>query len=92
MHLNYAKSKSDKMRELSDMIFVPQTQEPIGYCFFFLADPLKFKQHPTDEPKEVWGYVDVRPSAHMFYWLYYTTNIGGYKNSPLVMWLQVCMF
>ncbi|XP_041363466.1 retinoid-inducible serine carboxypeptidase-like [Gigantopelta aegis] len=37
---------------------------------------------------EEWAYVNVRPSAHMFYWLYKTTSAAGYKNAPLVMWLQ----
>ncbi|EDV96063.1 retinoid-inducible serine carboxypeptidase [Drosophila grimshawi] len=36
-----------------------------------------------------WGYVDVRPGAHMFYWLYYTTaDVASYKERPLVIWLQ----
>ncbi|KAM8709686.1 hypothetical protein ACLKA7_016490 [Drosophila subpalustris] len=36
-----------------------------------------------------WGYVDVRPGAHMFYWLYYTTaNVSSYTQRPLVIWLQ----
>ncbi|XP_046553746.1 retinoid-inducible serine carboxypeptidase-like [Haliotis rubra] len=33
-----------------------------------------------------WAYVDVRPGAHMFYWLYRTTSPSA--NAPLVMWLQ----
>ncbi|KAH8302968.1 hypothetical protein KR044_012475, partial [Drosophila immigrans] len=36
-----------------------------------------------------WGYVDVRPGAHMFYWLYYTTaNVSSYTDRPLAIWLQ----
>lgn len=36
-----------------------------------------------------WGYVDVRPGAHMFYWLYYTTaNVSSYTERPLAIWLQ----
>ncbi|XP_020807674.1 retinoid-inducible serine carboxypeptidase-like [Drosophila serrata] len=36
-----------------------------------------------------WGYVDVRPGAHIFYWLYYTTaNVSSYTDRPLVIWLQ----
>ncbi|KAH8370075.1 hypothetical protein KR093_002118, partial [Drosophila rubida] len=36
-----------------------------------------------------WGYVDVRPGAHMFYWLYYTTaNVTSYTERPLAIWLQ----
>ena len=60
----------------------------IFFFFFFFAEPLRFKAH-YQEPKQEWGYVDVREPAHMFYWLYYTTNAAGFKNKPLVMWLQV---
>lgn len=36
-----------------------------------------------------WGYIDVRPGAHVFYWLYYTTaNVPSYNQRPLVIWLQ----
>ncbi|XP_050735127.1 retinoid-inducible serine carboxypeptidase-like [Eriocheir sinensis] len=40
------------------------------------------------EAKESWGYVSVRPGAHMFFWLYYTTATGDYRSRPLVVWLQ----
>jgi serine carboxypeptidase 1 len=60
------------------------------------------KQAPPQQPKarpnhrhvtnkegvETWGYVDVRPGAHMFYWLYYTTHVDGYMNKPLIIWFQ----
>lgn len=32
-----------------------------------------------------WGYVTVRPDAHMFYWLYYHERT---TEEPLVIWLQ----
>ncbi|XP_073822407.1 retinoid-inducible serine carboxypeptidase-like isoform X2 [Musca autumnalis] len=39
--------------------------------------------------KEDWGFVDIRPGAHMFYWLYYTTaNVSRYTERPLTIWLQ----
>uniref|UniRef100_A0A1Q3FSI3 Carboxypeptidase n=1 Tax=Culex tarsalis TaxID=7177 RepID=A0A1Q3FSI3_CULTA len=39
--------------------------------------------------KQDWGFVDVRPGAHMFYWLYYTTaDVEDYTERPLVIWLQ----
>lgn len=38
---------------------------------------------------EIWNYVDVRPGAHMFYWLYHTYHPDGYLNRPLILWLQV---
>ena len=42
---NRAKSKYDLMRILSELVFIPQTQEPIGCCmifhdFFFFIDQL----------------------------------------------------
>lgn len=40
------------------------------------------------EPKEAWGYVTVRPDAHMFWWLYYTDISEDYASYPLVIWLQ----
>uniref|UniRef100_A0A3P8W2M5 Carboxypeptidase n=1 Tax=Cynoglossus semilaevis TaxID=244447 RepID=A0A3P8W2M5_CYNSE len=41
------------------------------------------------EGKEAWNYVEVRDGAHMFWWLYYADNqSAGYKDLPLVMWLQ----
>jgi len=38
--------------------------------------------------EQEFGYVDVRPGAHMFYWLYYTTAQEDWTQRPLVMWLQ----
>lgn len=39
--------------------------------------------------EQEWGYVQVRPKAHMFWWLYYTTaNVTSYYDKPLVIWLQ----
>ncbi|XP_044263169.1 retinoid-inducible serine carboxypeptidase-like isoform X2 [Tribolium madens] len=37
-----------------------------------------------------WGYITVRPNAHMFWWLYYTTynNVSSYTDRPLIIWLQ----
>ncbi|KAM4890139.1 retinoid-inducible serine carboxypeptidase isoform 3-T3 [Sylvia borin] len=41
------------------------------------------------EPKELWGYVEVRSKAHMFWWLYYANNpTQDFTELPLVMWLQ----
>jgi len=37
---------------------------------------------------EEWAYVDVRPGAHMFYWLYQSYHPDGYLTRPLVLWLQ----
>jgi hypothetical protein len=40
---------------------------------------------PLALSNESWAYVDVRPGAHMFYWLYQAETSN---QSPLVMWLQ----
>ncbi|ESO87129.1 hypothetical protein LOTGIDRAFT_183527 [Lottia gigantea] len=54
------------------------------FCTLAQGKVLEFKS----ESKQVWDYVTVRPSAHMFYWHYYTTSSKGYQNSPYVLWLQ----
>lgn len=39
--------------------------------------------------RQDFGYVDVRPGAHMFYWLFYTTaDVTNYTERPLIVWLQ----
>ncbi|XP_033223608.1 retinoid-inducible serine carboxypeptidase-like [Belonocnema kinseyi] len=39
--------------------------------------------------EQEWGFVNVRPKAHMFWWLYYTTaDVPTYYEKPLVIWLQ----
>ncbi|XP_032680905.1 retinoid-inducible serine carboxypeptidase-like [Odontomachus brunneus] len=39
--------------------------------------------------EQEWGFVKVRPSANMFWWLYYTTaDVKTYHDKPLVIWLQ----
>uniref|UniRef100_A0A8B9FTQ5 Serine carboxypeptidase 1 n=1 Tax=Amazona collaria TaxID=241587 RepID=A0A8B9FTQ5_9PSIT len=41
------------------------------------------------EPKELWGYVQVRNKAHMFWWLYYANNpTKDFTELPLILWLQ----
>ncbi|XP_068228329.1 retinoid-inducible serine carboxypeptidase-like [Palaemon carinicauda] len=40
---------------------------------------------PLDEE---FGYVTVRPGAHMFWALYHTDQTGDYTTYPLIMWLQ----
>ena len=41
-------------------------------------------------PDEDWGYVDVRPGAHSFWWLYGAnlTDASQRAKQPLIMWLQ----
>ncbi|KYQ52053.1 Retinoid-inducible serine carboxypeptidase, partial [Trachymyrmex zeteki] len=39
--------------------------------------------------EQEWNYVQVRPNANMFWWLYYTTaKINSYYDKPLLIWLQ----
>ncbi|XP_012228327.1 retinoid-inducible serine carboxypeptidase-like [Linepithema humile] len=39
--------------------------------------------------EQEWGYVQVRPYANMFWWLYYTTaNVSSFYDKPLIIWLQ----
>lgn len=36
-----------------------------------------------------WDYSDVRPGAHMFWWLYASTNYDvPREETPLILWLQ----
>lgn len=37
---------------------------------------------------EDWGYMDVRTGAHMFYWLYTSTDNPDPTQLPIVIWLQ----
>ncbi|XP_064598929.1 retinoid-inducible serine carboxypeptidase-like [Liolophura sinensis] len=41
----------------------------------------------SSEAKQQWDYVNVRPDAYMFWWLYHTTAPSPH-TAPLVMWLQ----
>ncbi|XP_043478887.1 retinoid-inducible serine carboxypeptidase-like [Leptopilina heterotoma] len=39
--------------------------------------------------EQEWGFVTVRPGAHIFYWLHYTTaNVSLYTEKPLIIWLE----
>lgn len=40
--------------------------------------------------EQEWGFATVRPGAHMFWWLYFTTNkeVENFYQKPLVIWLQ----
>ncbi|XP_062016044.1 serine carboxypeptidase-like 51 isoform X1 [Rosa rugosa] len=44
----------------------------------------------TQEGSEDWGYVEVRPKAHMFWWLYRSPNRveDPSKPWPIILWLQ----
>ncbi|XP_029164024.1 retinoid-inducible serine carboxypeptidase-like [Nylanderia fulva] len=40
--------------------------------------------------EQEWGYVEIRPNAKMFWWLFYTTADlnKSYYDKPLIIWLQ----
>uniref|UniRef100_A0A3Q2TYB6 Carboxypeptidase n=1 Tax=Fundulus heteroclitus TaxID=8078 RepID=A0A3Q2TYB6_FUNHE len=62
---------------------------PLFIFFFFLSVLLSTGLSSPLPGKEVWDYVEVRPGAHMFWWLYYPDNPSAqYQDLPLVMWLQ----
>ncbi|CAN0879854.1 Serine carboxypeptidase-like 51 [Linum grandiflorum] len=44
----------------------------------------------TDDGSEQWGYVEVRPKAHLFWWLYKSPNRVEDLSSPwpTILWLQ----
>ncbi|XP_057804783.1 LOW QUALITY PROTEIN: serine carboxypeptidase-like 51 [Salvia miltiorrhiza] len=44
----------------------------------------------TDDGSESWGYVEVRPKAHMFWWYYRSPHRTEDPNKPwpIILWLQ----
>ncbi|XP_051168677.1 retinoid-inducible serine carboxypeptidase-like [Leptopilina boulardi] len=51
--------------------------------------PVSYGKSGFGSGEQEWGYVNVRPDAEMFWWLYYTTaNVSNYFEKPLVIWLQ----
>ncbi|KAI3518169.1 hypothetical protein L1887_06621 [Cichorium endivia] len=44
----------------------------------------------TTDGSETWGYIEVRPRAHMFWWLYKSPNKPKHptKPWPTILWLQ----
>lgn len=54
-----------------------------------LAYKLLFFTAQFENYEQNYGYVTVRPGAHMFYWLFHTTaNVANYTERPLIVWLQ----
>lgn len=58
------------------------------YCLFLLVALSLGVRAQLPIPEEAWYYVNVRPDAFMFWWLYGCTQTPR-ENCPLVMWLQV---
>ncbi|KAJ8424799.1 hypothetical protein Cgig2_018691 [Carnegiea gigantea] len=48
------------------------------------------RQLTRNDGSEEWGYVEVRPKAHMFWWLYRSPYRVGDPNKPwpIILWLQ----
>lgn len=48
------------------------------------------RQLRSNDGSEEWGYVEVRPKAHMFWWLYRSPYRVGDPNKPwpIILWLQ----
>ncbi|KAL8515905.1 hypothetical protein ACS0TY_014564 [Phlomoides rotata] len=44
----------------------------------------------NEDGSEAWGYVEVRPKAHMFWWYYRSPNRAQHptKPWPIILWLQ----
>lgn len=56
----------------------------------FLFEGTSVRAVRTDDGSEAWGYVEVRPKAHMFWWYYrspYRTQDPN-KPWPIILWLQ----
>lgn len=53
--------------------------------FSFTSTLLLEKEHTHSKGHEWWDYVNVRPNAHMFYWVYEHKDVD---NKPFIMWLQ----
>mmetsp|Transcript_10194 Transcript_10194/g.15452 ORF Transcript_10194/g.15452 Transcript_10194/m.15452 type:complete len:450 (+) Transcript_10194:28-1377(+) len=57
-------------------------------CFLLLA-VCTLETSAEEIPDETYGYITVRPGAHMFYWFYGSTNPSLPRNDlPIVLWLQ----
>ncbi|KAL8496481.1 hypothetical protein ACS0TY_020261 [Phlomoides rotata] len=58
---------------------------PLFHGGFVLA-----KAARTEDGSEAWGYVEVRPKAHMFWWYYRSPHRTEDPNKPwpIILWLQ----
>ncbi|KAF7823318.1 serine carboxypeptidase-like 51 [Senna tora] len=59
-------------------------------CFALLSHGATFTSLRSDDGSEEWGYVEVRPKAHMFWWLYKSPNRVEDPSQPwpIILWLQ----
>ncbi|KAF4524313.1 hypothetical protein B566_EDAN005370 [Ephemera danica] len=56
--------------------------------YSIIAGSSNSTEHNPKPGDEDWGYIEVRPGARMFYWLYYSTADPDPASLPLVIWLQ----
>ncbi|KAG6414807.1 hypothetical protein SASPL_122181 [Salvia splendens] len=56
----------------------------------FLLQGSSVRAVRTDDGSESWGYVEVRPKAHMFWWYYRSPQRTEDPNKPwpIILWLQ----
>ncbi|XP_014230834.1 retinoid-inducible serine carboxypeptidase-like [Trichogramma pretiosum] len=55
-------------------------------CILYICN-VQAKRGVGDNTQD-WGYAEVRPGAHMFWWLYYANVTTDFAEKPLVIWLQ----
>uniref|UniRef100_A0A0E0GNM5 DUF3307 domain-containing protein n=1 Tax=Oryza nivara TaxID=4536 RepID=A0A0E0GNM5_ORYNI len=55
-----------------------------------LADGAALVTKRTDDKSEIWGYVSVRPRAHVFWWHYTSPHrvSSPTRPWPTILWLQ----
>ncbi|XP_038694226.1 serine carboxypeptidase-like 51 isoform X1 [Tripterygium wilfordii] len=60
------------------------------FCVALSHGGIARRHESTEDGLEEWGYVEVRPKAHMFWWLYRSPNRveDPSKPWPIILWLQ----
>ncbi|RAL37512.1 hypothetical protein DM860_000206 [Cuscuta australis] len=60
------------------------------FCFCHGDSSIASRTQSSSDGSESWGYVEVRPKAHMFWWLYKSPSRAEDPNRPwpVILWLQ----
>lgn len=60
------------------------------FCFFRVDSSIASRTQSSSDGSESWGYVEVRPKAHMFWWLYKSPSRAEdpIRPWPVILWLQ----
>ncbi|VFQ77817.1 unnamed protein product [Cuscuta campestris] len=60
------------------------------FCFSHGDSSTVSRTQSSSDGSESWGYVEVRPKAHMFWWLYKSPSRAEDPNRPwpVILWLQ----